>query len=123
MIINETNSQILIILFISIYGFFSAYAFDLFNLFFIKLKKIKFVNIFCNFISYLFVFLVFYFANLRLSFGEIRLLPSVCFFVFFIINRTLNSIFLAKWLKKCYNKFKVKRNERIEKVVENTKRI
>lgn len=118
MIINETESQITIILIIAVCGFFSGFLIDFFKLIFIKLKKYHLIYIFYNFLSYFCVFFVFYFINLYKNFGEFRFLSTFCFFLFFVLNRITVSKFLAKHIQKCYNKFKVGKGERKEKLVE-----
>lgn len=114
----ETLSQPVILLILSSIGLFSGIIFDLKNILFCLFKKNKIINQFLLFFSILILFLIYYFVNLKINYGEIRFFSIFIFFLAFSIERFFVQNFLANKVLKCYNNSKEKRNARRKKVVE-----
>jgi len=114
----ETLSQPFILLILSGIGLFSGFIFDLKNIFNFLFKKNKIINQILLFFSVLLLFIIFYFTNLKINYGEIRFFSIFIFFLAFSIQRFFVQNFLANKIVKCYNNSKEKRNARRKKMVE-----
>ena len=97
----------------SIFGFCTGSMFLILTNFTKKTKKMRFFYHFFNFFIYTFVFLSFLYSNLLFNFGEYRAFSFIAFFLSFFISFFFVSKILETFFIKCYNKAKVKFNEKI----------
>jgi len=111
----ETLSQPKIFLLLLIFGFLSAFLFDvskLLNYFFNQNKITKQILLF---ISTFLCFVIFTECNLWLNFGDVRLFAFMGFFLGMILQRISVGKLLAKIMDKCYN-FLIKLTKRITRL-------
>ena len=120
MILYQTLNQLLIFLKIACAGIFSNFIIIFFDLINIKNKKFKFVNYFFQFFTYSIVFLIYFFLNLKLNYGQLRLYFFASYFFLFSFFRFLFKKILAKLKSRCYNNHKRKNDGQFEKVVEKS---
>ena len=97
---------------LSIFGLCAGFVFSiLINLIKMFVKN-KFFCHFFNFFVYFFVFLCFFYSNLIFNFGEFRLFSIVAFALSFFISLFFATKFLGSFFSRCYNKVKVKFDEK-----------
>lgn len=113
----EALTQPTIFIVLSLGGFLSGFFFDVKNVLSYCCKNNRFFTQILLFLSTLLTFLIYFFLNLRMNYGEFRIFPIFAFVLSFCIQRFLINNFLANPIVKCYNKHKDKKHER-KKMVE-----
>lgn len=108
----ETLSQPMLMLCFLVGGFSAGFLFDIKNMTICKFKHKKTINHFLTFFATFFMLFIFYFLNLRVNYGQLRLFTFFIFFCAFALERHLMVNFVANPLTKCYHKLKDKQNER-----------
>lgn len=101
----ETLSQPLICIIFAICGFLCGFVFDIFNFIKFLCGNKKIITHIFDFVMCMIVFLIFYFINLNIMYGEIRLFSVFIFVVPFIIQRITLGKLLEKLYYICYNAF------------------
>ncbi len=114
----QSLSQPFISLILSCVGLFCGIIFDLKNIILNLFKKNKIIKQILLFISILIIFLIFYFINLKINYGEFRFFTILIFSLAFALERFFAQNFLANKISRCYNRAKEKRDERRKKTVE-----
>ena len=104
----ESLSQPLVFLWLGLFGFLCGFLFDFKSVFVKKSQKFKFFSHFFTFFVTFLTLSTYFFVNLKVNYGQIRLFSTVAFLTSFSIQRLLITNFVAKPLSKCYNKFKEK---------------
>ena len=115
----ETLSQPLIFLWLSLSGFLSGFLFDFKDIFSHYFKRKKIISQILLFFATFFTFFAYFYVNLKINYGQFRFFTILGFSLSFVIQRFLSKNFLAKYISKCYNKIKEKRNGR-KKMVEKS---
>ena len=97
---------------LSICGFLAGTLYIIFAKIVKIIVKMRFFYHFFNFFIYLFVFFCFLLSNLIFNFGEYRAFSFLAFFLSFLISDFFLSKILGSFWLKCYNKTKVKFDEK-----------
>lgn len=116
----ETLSQPTIFLCLSLTGFCAGFLFDFKNIFCLYFKHKKIISQILLFFATFFTFFAFFYANLKINYGQFRFFAIIGFMLSFLIQRFISKNFLAKTLITCYNKLKAKRDGKRKKMVEKS---
>lgn len=112
----ETLSQLNTFLCICLVGFLCGFLFDFKNLILLNFKKKKYLNVIFSFFATFFTLFLCFFANLILNFGQVRFFVLLGFVISFCIQRYFITNFVADFCRKCYYKYKEKRDEKRKKI-------
>lgn len=103
-----TLNQPIVILFMFLAGLLAGFVFDLFKALSFCCEKIKFVNIFFDFLGVVFSFVILWGTNLLVNFGQFRFYVLLIFLLAFIFQRYLSK-FMFKVIKSLKNKKKIEK--------------
>lgn len=108
----EALAQPTIFFFMVVGGIVAGLLFDIKNIFLELCKKNKILSQILMFFAVFSMFFIWFTVNLRFNYGQFRIFSILSFALAFILERFFVENFVANPIVKCYNKFKVKRDEK-----------
>ena len=72
-----------------------------------------------DFLAVIFSFGILFYSNLAVNYGQFRVYVVITFLLALFFERLLSKILWTKCIKRCYNNFKEKRDERRKKEKDN----
>ena len=107
----STQNQFILFLIFFISGFIFGAIYNLKNI--IKIKNGKsFLRHIIEFLGIFTFLFLFWFINLKINYGKLRLYAIFSYFLSFLLSYFLVKKFVAKAFVKCYNKFRIKKDEK-----------
>lgn len=103
-------------------GVLSGLIFDGMGLLAKICKKIKFANIFFDFLAVIFSFFLLIIVNLKINYGQFRFYVLIVFFTAFFLERALSNLLTKKLFYTIVNK-KIKEKNMEKKSKKNDKKI
>lgn len=116
----ETVFQTKIFFFMLLIGFGCGFIYDVCFYIVFLCKNNKIVRVVFDFLGTLIIFAIFYFAVLKLDYGDFRAYHFFVFTAFLLLQRYTLGKIIAKLLDKCYNIF-IKLFEKIAKGLQKIK--
>ena len=79
----------------------------------------KFTKEMCNLIAVSFAFVILFYSNLVVNYGQFRIYVVASFLLAIFLERILSKFLWTRCIKRCYNNFKERANERRKEKKDN----
>lgn len=110
-----TLSQPLVFLVVFASGLAGGVIFDIFRCLTFLSGNDKYSKILFDFLSVIFSFALLFIVNLRINYGQFRVYVVLSFLIALYLERLFSKFLWTKCIKRCYNRFKEKRNAKRKK--------
>ena len=114
-----TLNQPLIFLVIFAVGLASGLLFDIAHVLSFFSGNDKFTKGLFDFIAVTFSFGILFYSNLAVNYGQFRIYVVASFLLAIFLERILSKFLWTRCIKRCYNNFKERANERRKKKKDN----
>lgn len=117
-LLYPTLNQPLVLLIILGVGFLSGFLFDIANIMTTLSGNDKLSRHIFDFIATIFAFLLLFFANLYINFGQFRIYVFLIFILSLSLERFISKILWTKVINKLYTSIMKRRKTKVEKKVD-----